>query len=69
MSTMDAVLGGDGDGGDTLGFFQELFRAFRNVNPYTFGSLGLACCIGPSVLGAAWYERNQARRASGDKNQ
>ena len=42
-------------GSDSLGFFQQLLLAFRHVNPYSFASLGLACCIGPSVLGAAWY--------------
>ena len=31
-----------------------LILVFKNMSPYHFGAFGLACCIGPSVLGAAW---------------
>lgn len=51
-------------GSDSLGFFQQLLLAFRHVNPYSFASLGLACCIGPSVLGAAWYEHTACQPLS-----
>ena len=35
-------------------YFNYAILVFQNVSPYGFSAIGLACCIGPSVLGAAW---------------
>merc|ERR1712054_405744 len=36
------------------GFFDTLIQAIRNINPYTFTSMGSFLCIGMSVVGASW---------------
>lgn len=35
--------------------------AIESVSPFAWASLGIACCVGFSVVGAAWYETNLLR--------
>jgi hypothetical protein len=32
----------------------------ESISPYTFASVGIALCIGLSVVGSAWYVRRLA---------
>lgn len=36
--------------------------AIEAVSPFAWASLGIACCVGFSVVGAAWYGTNLLRR-------
>ena len=47
-----------------------LWFLFRHINPYFFAVLGVALCVGMSVLGAAWCDARvdggrRGRRARG----
>ena len=51
----DSGSGDDSSSMSLIEYINYFILVFKNVSPYGFSAIGLACCIGPSVLGAAWY--------------
>jgi hypothetical protein len=42
-----------------------LWLLFRNISPYFWAVMGVALCVGTSILGAAWWvQENTAQQGS-----
>lgn len=37
-------------------YCEQVGQFLETVSPYTWATIGIAMCIGLSVVGAAWYE-------------